>query len=142
MGHEAKVKADRIHRRKLFNGRTTAQELWRQTVIGERKCMHCQVMRAVGTINIFWPVADFEKDQPKVALKYATECGGRIPYVQFRVCGEPQNFVAMPVLYFCGQCRPDMEKFAARKPSYVLAEIRTGPDADKVMGQVKEAVAS
>ena len=137
MGHDAKVKADRIHRRKLFDGRTTAQELWRQTVIGERKCMHCQVMRAIGTINMFWPAKDFEKDQPALAVKIASEHQGGIPFVSFKSAGGiKRNFVHMPTLYACGHCARELEKMLAKAPSYVVVEIRRGPGEDKPQVQV------
>lgn len=137
MGRASRSK-DQRHLHKLFDGRITAQELWRQTVIGTRLCGKCNTSRAIGTINMFCPAADFERRFPSVALKYATECGGRIPTVMFRVGDDmlPRHFVALPVIYFCGQCQAEMEKWAAHKPSYVTAEIRTGPEPDKVYGQV------
>jgi len=140
MGHDAKIKRARNEAgflRKLFGGRTDAQSLWRRTVLHGATCNHCQTAKAIGTINMFWPAADFQKDQPKLAIKYATECGGSIPVVKFRVCGEERAFVAMPVLYFCGACQSEMEKFAAHAPSYVVSEVRTGPAPDKVIMQVK-----
>jgi hypothetical protein len=136
MGRASRSKIDPAFTKKAFGGRITAKELWRQTVLPGKFCLHCRTAPAIGTINMFSPAADFQKDHPRLALQYATECGGRIPYVQFNVNGEARNFVALPVLYFCGLCRKDMEKFAAHKPSYVVAEIRTGPEVDKVFSQV------
>jgi hypothetical protein len=136
MGRASRSKNDPAYFKKAFGGRTTAKELWRQTVLPGKLCLHCRTRPAIGTINLFTPAADFQKDHPRLALQYATECGGRIPYVQFNVCGEPRNYVALPVLYFCGLCRRDVEKFAAKKPSYVVAEIRTGPESDKPFVQV------
>ena len=137
MGREAKInQAERIHRKKLFGGQTDAISIWRQHVLNGALCNHCQTNRAIGTINMFWPAADFEKDQPKLAVQYATECGGAIPLVKFRVGKEERNFIAMPVMYFCEQCRKDMEVWAAHAPSYVVSEVRTGPHPDRIIGQV------
>jgi hypothetical protein len=135
MGKDAKIKTDR-HRTKLFNGRTDAVSLWRKTVLMGMPCSSCKTAPAIGTINMFWPGADFEKDQPALAVKYASECAGSIPIVKFKVCGEVRNFVAMPVLYFCGACRKEMEVWAAHAPSYVVSEVRTGPHPDHIIGQV------
>jgi len=71
MGHDAKIKRARNEAgflRKLFGGRTDAQSLWRRTVLHGATCCHCQTAKAIGTINMFWPVADG-------VLEYATCLG-------------------------------------------------------------------
>jgi len=136
MGEASRRKHDVIHRHKLFDGRTDAVSLWRRAVLNGHLCGRCRTAKAIGTINMFWPAADFERDQPKLAVKYATECKGVIPTVKFRCHGDIRVFVAMPVIYFCQACQSEMERFAARAPSYVVAEVRTGPERDKLIGQV------
>jgi hypothetical protein len=127
---------DQRHLHKLFNGRTTAQELWRRTLLTGKFCGKCRTAAAIGTINMWCPAEDFERLFPRIALQYATELEGKIPYVMFKSSGEARKFVALPVIYFCGACRSEMEKWAARKHSTVVAQIKTGPEPDKVYGQV------
>jgi hypothetical protein len=143
MGQEARAKSDRRTIRKAFDGMMTPKEAWRMGVIRDRICMHCQTARAVGHTHMLWPADDFQKDAARyrsvmaTLQMYARENQGRIPYVQLKGPDKwPRNYVAMRPIYFCGACQAEVEKLAARTPSYVVVEIRTGPDEVKVYGQV------
>lgn len=136
MGQASQTKADRIHRTKLFGGQTTAQDVWRNHVLGAQMCNKCQ-QPAVMEAHLFWPTEDFEKDQPALAVQIASEHQGGIPFVRFRSAGNVQrNFVHLPTLYACGACSPELESMCAKLPSYVVAEFRRGPGADKIVGAV------
>ena len=135
MGTEAKAKMERIHRRKLFDGQTTAQDIWRKHVLGAHMCNMCQQPAAMEA-HLFWPTEDFEKDQPALAVKIAQEHQGGIPFVTFRSAGGRRDFVHMPTLYACGHCARELEILCAKLPSYVVVEFRRGPGVDKIVGAV------
>jgi len=140
MGEASRRKHEVLHRKKLFDGRTDAVSLWRATVIGNTRCGRCKTARAIGTINMFCPASDFERAFPAIALQYATECKGKIPIAKFKVYGEIKDYVAMPIRFFCGACRREMEAWSAHAPSYIVTEIRTGPERDKIIGQVPKKI--
>jgi hypothetical protein len=124
------------YRDKLFGGTTTAQDLWRQHVIGRHTCNKCQA-RATMEAHLFWPTEDFEKDQPSLAVQIASKHQGGIPFVRFRSAGGVQrNFVHMPTLYACQACEAELERMCAKLPSYVVVEFRRGPGVDKIIGAV------
>lgn len=134
MGAERNAKIERGYTRKLFNGQTTAEQVWLETVMAKNHCK-CGA-RAVGSASIFWPAADFERDHPGMAVKYATENGGSIPIVKFRSSGTIRPFVALPVLYACKACWQDLERLTARTPSYAVVEFHRGPGTDRIQQQV------
>jgi hypothetical protein len=117
----------------------TARDVWREQVLGGRLCTHCQMSRAIGTLNMFWPMEDIEADQPALVVKLALQHQGKIPWVEFNVCGEPKKYVPLPVAFFCMYCQKEMEKWAAHAPSKVVCEVRMGPEESKVVGQVPGA---
>jgi hypothetical protein len=136
MGRASRTKAQPGYLNKLFQGRATAQDVWQQHVIGLNRCNKCQAV-ATMEAHLFWPVEDFEKDHPALAVKIASEHQGGIPFVSFRSAGGiKRNFVHLPTLYACGHCAGELEKMCARAPSYVVVEFRRGPGADKPQVQV------
>lgn len=139
MGHDAKIKRARSeagYLHKLFDGRTTAQEIWRQYVIGAHTCNKCEA-RATMEAHVFWPVEDFEVDQPALAVQIASEHHGGLPFVSFKSSGGGRrDFVHMPTLYACDGCSAELEKMLARAPSYVVVEFRRGPGPEKPQIQV------
>ena len=136
MGREAKAKSQHGYLRKLFDGRTTAQDIWRQYVIGNHTCNKCEA-RATMEAHVFWPVEDFERDQPALAVQIASEHHGGIPFVSFKAPERTRrDFVHMPTLYACDGCSAELEKVLARAPSYVVVEFRRGPGPDKPQVQV------
>ena len=136
MGREAKAKVERGYRTKLFNGETTAQDIWRKHVIGTHTCNKCQA-KAILEAHMFWPVEDFEKDQPALAVKIASEHQGGIPFVSFKSAGKVRrDFVHMPTLDACGACESELSGMLAKLPSYVVVEFRRGPGPDKIVSAV------
>lgn len=136
MGQASRSKVVAGYRKKLFDGRTTVQDVWRQHVVHRNLCCKCQ-SRAIIEGHLFWPVEDFEKDHPALAVQIASEHQGGIPFVSFRSAGGvKRDFVHLPTLYACGNCARDMERMLARAPSYVVVEVRRGPGPDAPSVQV------
>ena len=129
---------------KLFGGRHTAEQVFHATVLANHKCAKCGASPSA-IIRMFWPAEDFQRDCPGLAIQMAADMarsapeGTRpsIPFVKFKgPDGGARNFVCLPLMYFCGQCLPDAEKWAANKPSYVVSEIDRGPGPDAPLSQV------
>lgn len=136
MGRASRSKSQPGYLQKLFGGETTAQDVWLQHVIHGHLCNKCQ-SPATMEGHLFWPVEEFEKDHPALAVKIAQAHNGGIPFVSFRSAGGvKRNFVHLPTLYACPNCRAELERMLARAPSYVVAEFRRGPGADKIAIQV------
>jgi hypothetical protein len=136
MGTQAKSRAQRGYLRKLFGGETTAQDVWRQHVIGRHLCNKCSAPATMEG-HLFWPCEEFEKDHPALAVQIAQAHHGGIPFVSFRSAGGvKRNFVHLPTIYACPNCSSELEKMLARAPSYVVAEFRRGPGVDKIVSAV------
>ena len=121
-----------IHLQKAFGCVKTAREVWREEVLRGHLCTHCRTTKAIGTINLFWPADEFEADQPTLAVKMFLRSPAGVPWVEFNVCGEPKKYVPLPVAFFCAFCRKNIEQWAARAPSKVVAEVRMGPDESRM----------
>jgi hypothetical protein len=134
MGKDARIRNERGYLNKSFHGRATAQEVWRQTLMKNHRCK-CGAL-PVASAALFCPAADFEREFPALAVKYATENAGSIPIVKFKSSGSVRAFVALPVKYACQQCLPELERLMAHKPSWMLCEFHRGPAADRPMEQV------
>jgi hypothetical protein len=136
MGRASRSKCQRGYLTKLFGGRTTAQDVWRTYVIGSNLCNRCKAP-AIMEGHLFWPVEDFERDHPALAVKIASEHNGGIPFVSFKSAGRVRrDFVHLPTLYSCGNCAREFESMLAKAPSYVVVEVRKGPGADKIVSAV------
>ena len=146
MGEASRRKAINQHGylKKLFGGKSTADQVFHQSVLANHKCANCNRPPSA-IIRMFWPAADFQRDCPGVAMQMATDMAKSapdgtppcIPVCKFKgPDGSPRDFVCLPLMYFCGQCLPDAEKWAARKPSYVVVEVDRGPGVDKPQSQV------
>ena len=136
MGRASRSKSQPGYLNKLFGGRATAQDVWQQHVIGQNLCNKCKA-QATLEAHLFWPIEDFEKDQPALAVKIASEHQGGIPFVSFRSAGKVRRyFVHMPTLYVCGACEAELSSMLAKLPSYVVVEFRRGPGPDKIVSAV------
>jgi len=143
MGRDAKIKAER-HLRKFMGGMRTPVEEWQFRVLRGAKCQQCQTAPAIGQLLQFYPASDFQRRFPRLALQYATEGGGTIRTVKFKVYRdkdhwETREFVSMPVVHYCAGCKKVVSAWAARAPSTMVAEFREGPDngQSKISVQVR-----
>jgi len=131
---DPKPRGEKIHREKLFGGVATAQEVhakhgFRQACTAP-KCKNIPVIQ----IKMLMLHDEFVQRQPKLAAMIAmtNEAGPYIPAV-------PTTFGPMVMFSKVTACRvhqKELEKAAAKAPSYVLVEIDRGPGADKPQVQV------
>jgi hypothetical protein len=117
------------HRRKLFNGKTTAEEFHRKHAFrpGER-CTGCGGPPAI-TVRVFLPLDEIVKRQG--------EAIGRLlitkPDAFVGLCIETIHgvYVRASQVHACTVCAPALERQAAKAPSWALVEINRGPGPDK-----------
>lgn len=120
-----------IHSKKLFDGKQTAREVWAETVLGGIKCP-CGLDATV-SCKVFWPLDECTKRGPELLAAVASHHGGKVPIMEFT----HGKHVRTGIAYSCDICRPELEKQAAKAPSWAVVEISDGPGKDKIVGQVK-----
>jgi len=133
MGRRDRLKAAPvIHRSKLFGGVRTAQEVYAE--MGFRaKCTKCGGPPVI-QVKMFMHHDEFVKRAPLLAIQIAaTNPGGPgIPCTPTTF----GPFVRYATVTACSVHQKDLERTAAKAPSYVLVEIDRGPGADKPLVQV------
>jgi hypothetical protein len=129
---ERKPKGKTIHRRSLFGGKATAEEVHAQ--YGFRR--HCEVCHQPPVIRVkmFMLMSEFANRAPDMAAMIAmtNPDGDFIPTV-------PTKFGPMVKFSDVTACRfhkKELELAAAKAPSWVLVEIDRGAGADKPIVQV------
>lgn len=132
---KTKKKQEIIHRRKLFGGVKTAEEVHAEHGFRQR-CAKCGGPPAI-QVRMFMEHDEFVKRSPEMAAAIAmtNPDGPYIPCV-------PMTFGAMvkyATVTACKLHQKDLELTAAKAPSYILVEIDYGPGADKPNVQVPSA---
>jgi hypothetical protein len=142
MGHQSRIRSSRrasgsggevIHREKLFKGRASAEEI--HAKFGMKQPCHACGALPVIMIKTLMLHNEFIKREPVLAAEIArTNSAG--PYVPTF----PTTFGPMVLISKVTACKmhqKELERAAAKGPSYVLIEIDRGPGADKPQVQVK-----
>jgi len=126
------TKKENIHRKKLFNGMTTAEELHRAFAIRQR-CLQCKSPAAI-KIRVWVEVNDLEQKQPWVAaaIKNANPNGPYIPTTAMTY----GQMVLVSEVAACERCQADAEKQAAKAPDWAFVEIDRGPGKDNTVVSV------
>lgn len=136
MGHRSRIrsKPEIIHRKKLFDGRETAEEIHRRLAFGG-PCTNCGGPPVV-KIVVMAPLVDVMSKMPEYAQLRAAVSGGHIHTVKSRY-GE---LVRLTKIIACDGCKKAAIKAAARPPrgwrDCLVVDIDTGPGADKTVVQV------
>lgn len=139
MGHESRLRKERkrgevIHRRKLFGGVATAEEVHARHGIrqpcGAPGCRNLPSIQ----VRMFMLHDEFVARAPDLAAQIAATNpnGPYIPCV-------PMTFGPMVMYTKVAACRThqkELELEAAKAPSWVLVEVDYGPGADKPQVQV------
>lgn len=123
-----------IHRKKLFGGRRTAEEVHQQYAfpIGA-KCAGCGRRPLVRAI-VMMEMAEAMKN-PQLALLSALAPEDFMKsVVQIKDSdGKPTPYYRVSVVYSCKSCSREMEKQLAKAPSHCIVEINRGPGTDKII---------
>lgn len=126
------MKKDVVHRRKLFGGRMTAEEVHQKYAFppgakcrcGRRPLIRAISMAPLADARRHWPELDvLASESPVELFKRLVELKGSD--------GKPAPFVRLGIAYACQDCRRDMERAMAKLPSWVLVEINRGPGTDR-----------
>lgn len=123
-----------IHRKKLFGGRYTAEEVHQKYAFPpSAKCAGCggkPLMRAIVMMEI-----SEAKKNPVFALQMAQDPEGFFKtLVEIKSSdGKPKPYCRISKAYACKRCSPSMEKQLAKAPSHCIVEFNRGPDPDKIM---------
>lgn len=149
MGSESKAKAQRkaetIHRKQLFGGRYTAEEL--NTAIGVRKrCVGCGQPGSI-RIRVYVPLQDLYSRAPEFAaqIMVTNPKGAEIPSVPMCLSSDRSIVTKMVLLSdvgVCSLCRGMAEREAAKGPGpdwrgvQHIVEISRGPGPEKPVVQV------
>ena len=126
--------SETIHRKKLFDGQMTAQEVHRSIALRGRKCP-CGLPAAVRGLS-FAPLKDLMDKDPMRVNYLAQQNGGQVPMLQIKT-GKGDDtaatFVKLGECYSCDICRPALEKTMAKLPSWVLVDFDEGPAKEKII---------
>lgn len=124
--------AENIHRKKLFDGMVTADELYRAIAI-RQKCLRCKGPAAI-KIRVWVEVNDLEQKQPWVAaaIKNANPSGRYIPTTAMTY----GQMVLVSEVAACDGCKAEAEKQAAKAPDWAFVEIDRGPGKDNAVVSV------
>lgn len=124
-----------IHRRKLFGGQRTAEEVHQQHAFPRgAKCAGCgrpPLIRAIVMMELKEAlknplIAEIAEKAPEALVQQVVQIkstDGKSISPYFR-CS---------VVYACKQCGPAMEKQLAKAPSHCIVEINRGPGTDKII---------
>ena len=133
-------KPENIHRRQLFGGRTTAEEVHRSHFPPDARCQ-CGSRKVAIRARTFMPLFDFLKDYAQAAMALAAQHGGQLPCVDLRGPGNrPVKHVRLGEVYGCDGCKALLEKTLAKGPSYVVVDIQRGPGPERSIIQVPGGV--
>lgn len=125
-------RGEKIHRKKLFGGRASAEEV--HSALGMKQPCHLCGGRPVIMIKVLVQHDEFVKQQPMLASEIArTNPNG--PYIPTF----PTTYGPMVLVSKVTACRlhqKELEKAAAKHPSWCLIEIDRGPGADKAQVSV------
>jgi hypothetical protein len=127
-----------IHRKKLFGGRYTAQEVHQQYAFpmnakcpcGARPLIRAIVMAELSEMKKINPLFDEALNavvqlSPEMVTNNLVQIKGSD--------GRPTPYIRVGIAYSCARCRPTMEKALAKTPSHFIVEINRGPTPDKTV---------
>lgn len=113
-----------IHRKKLFGGRMTAQQIHAKYAWHGRKCDGCGAPPAM-RIQVFVALQDMEV---KLREAMMVEIAMRRVVTKMTVLG---TAVRTTFVHACERCGPAAQRAAARGPSYAMVDLDVGPGPDK-----------
>lgn len=138
--HERRA-APVIHRKKLFGGRFTAEEIHAKHAFPPgAKCSGCggpPMIRAM----VMAPLDEVKKRDPEFeVLEQLATVSPEAAQRWFKMLvqikgsdGKPVPHIRLITAYACQSCGPTMEKTLAKGPSWCIVEINRGPGRDRVI---------
>lgn len=128
------MKGKTIHRKKLFGGRMTAEEVHQKYAFPMgAKCAGCgalPLIRAIVMMEMKEAMKNPVVEQiavlsPEALLQHT---------VQIKTSdGSQKPYFRCSIVYSCKRCQRQMEKQLAKTPSHCIVEINRGPGTDKII---------
>lgn len=125
--------SDVIHRQKLFGGRETAEQIHAATAWYGLTCSACKGPPALH-VRLMALIADFPEEQ-RALIQFEIGTGKRQ-----RILTTKGYAICTGAMTACSHCAPDLERAAARAPSWCWAEIDRGPGVDNPIVGVSVAL--
>lgn len=121
------------HRTKLFGGRESAQDVHRKHAWAGGRCYRCNDGNVVIQLSYHQAPLDLVRHEPKITAQLIElSDNGQLPIWTSRY----GPMVLYWVEYACPTHQKEVERDAARLPSYVMVEIDRGVGADKTVVSV------
>lgn len=124
--------SETIHRKKLFGGRESAEQVHRRLAFPVGSRCACGSEKVAIRIRTLMPASDVVSQHPDWAIRKAMQQGGKLLVVDSKV----GKLVVVGEIYACDLCRSTAERVAAKAPSWAIVEIERGPGPDKPLVQV------
>jgi hypothetical protein len=123
MSEESGKKVEVLHRDHFMNGELTPQEAHRKLAWGGKGCDKCGQPAAI-RVRVFAEAAEVMKRSPQFIMQLAAANNGAVPMVTFKY----GKFVRVSEAFGCDHCKSDLEREAAKAPSWCVVEIDRGPE--------------
>lgn len=121
-----------IHVKKFMGGRMTPMEAHQKWAWSNAKCTACNAPATL-LCRTFAPFDELNRRTPEFCFKLAVENDGQIPMVKMT----HGDYVLLGKAYACARCANEMQRAAAKGPSWCLHEFDFGPDPKgKISAQV------
>lgn len=121
-----------IHRKKLFGGRETAQDVHRKHAWPNARCYMCGSGDVVIRLSYYQSPFDLIRHEPRIAAELMEGNDGQLPI--WRSTQGP--LVMFWVEYACRHDQQYVERQAAKLPDYIRVDIDRGVGEDKAVVQV------
>lgn len=125
MGRRDRRENPIIHRTKLFGGTRTAMELHRELAWNNAKCNGCGSGETTLRASIYVALSDMSADT-RMRIEYEIAMG-RIKEVA--LASGPGILMSRQIA--CKGCQSNLERAAAKGPSYAVVDLDYGPRDDK-----------
>lgn len=127
--------AEVIHRKKLFGGTMTAEEVHSKYAFPPNaQCTGCKTRSVITRIIVLMELQEARKRDPLMDSVMAVN---PMLFNQLLVPTKYGVFLRVSTVYACKRCTPDAEKVAAKAPSWCIVDINRGPTPDVIISSAR-----
>lgn len=120
-----------LHRKKLFDGRATAQEVHSKLAFPhDAKCTGCKTRAVITRILVLCPIDEMKKKDPLFDELMMVD---PVKFNSILVQTKHGPHVKLSTVYACSRCTPAAERVAAKAPSWMIIDINRGPTPDRAV---------
>lgn len=129
------TRRDVIHRKKLFRGVKTAEQVYRELAFANRKCAECGGPPAI-RVKVFYPLTEIHETLLDAVKLECLVTGEPPPILRANEKYGNQLIMKVSDIVACERCAAALERAAAKAPSYAIVDIDRGPGKDRPIVQV------